>query len=234
MQILLLVIARMAFASLVTSVGPSVRVTVPSRVPSSAVGAQVRMAGANFNYERKDDMITFGASQSFVVPVKPEAKSVREYVATSSRRLILASWDASQVQELDDPDHYRICFQPLDFLVLKIRPEVDCKLMQREDAAAFASTGFRIPGLEEQVSLESYRINVRGEVRSSPPHATMTTFRAKIEFQVSGQVPQILSAVPEAASTMAAQQLSNALLDGARKRFCETLPRDYAKWSREP
>jgi hypothetical protein len=39
--------------------------------------------------------------------------------------------------------------------------------------------------------------------------------------------------VPEAASSMAAEQLSRALLGGAEKRFCETLPLDYKMWSNE-
>ncbi|KAG8470559.1 hypothetical protein KFE25_008980 [Diacronema lutheri] len=209
--------------------------TAASRVAPRAVrgGAQIRLAEAAFQYKREGDIITFGASQSFLVPVKPEAKSVREYVASGSKRLILASWDPSQIEELEDPNTYRIKFQKLDFLVLKITPEVDCKLLQREDAAAFISTGWRIPGLEEHVSLDSYKIKVRGEVRTSPPHATMTSFRAKIEFEVEGKVPQILAAVPEAASSMAAEQLSRALLGGAQKRFCETLPRDYREWSKE-
>lgn len=203
-----------------------------SRVASAPTGARIRAAGAEFTYERKDDIITFGASQTFIVPVKPEKKSVRDYVANGSKRLILASWDPSQVEELD-VDSYRIKFQKLNFLVLQITPEVDCKLMQRDDAAAFISTGWRLPGLEEQVSLESYKIKVRGEVRSSPPHAAMTSFRAKVEFVVSGKVPPILSGVPEAASSMAAEQLSRALLGGAEKRFCETLPLDYKLWSNE-
>lgn len=204
---------------------------VPPRAARLRPNAQVRLAEAQFAYKREADIITFGASQSFVVPVKPEARSVREYVATSSKRLILASWDPSQIQELEDPNSYRIKFQKLDFLVLQITPEVDCKLLQREDAAAFLSTGWRIPGLEEHVSLDSYNIRVRGEVRSSPPHSTMTSFRAKVEFEVQGKVPDMLSAVPDGASRVAAEQLSRALLSGAQKRFCETLPRDYARWS---
>lgn len=195
--------------------------------------AQVQLAEAQFAYKREADIITFGASQSFVVPVKPEARSVREYVSSVSNRLILASWDPKQIDQLDDPDTYRIRFQKLDFLVLQITPEVDCKLLKREDAAAFISTGFRIPGLEEYVSLDSYQIKVRGEVRSSPPHATMTSFRGKVEFEVKGMVPSVLSGVPEGASRLAAEQLSRALLSGAQKRFCETLPRDYAKWASE-
>lgn len=203
-----------------------------SRRPSAPTGVHIRAAGAVFSYKREDDIITFGASQTFIVPVKPEKKTVRDYVANGSKRLILASWDPSQIEDLG-ADSYRIKFQKLNFLVLQITPEVDCKLMQREDAAAFISTGWRLPGLEEQVSLDSYSIRVRGEVRTSPPQASMISFRAKIEFVVSGKVPPILSGVPEAASSLAAEQLSRALLSGAEKRFCETLPVDYKKWSNE-
>ncbi|KAJ1640037.1 hypothetical protein T492DRAFT_932900 [Pavlovales sp. CCMP2436] len=225
-------LSAMLLSAIGVATGAGQPVGVVSRTASRA-GAQIQLSEAKFHYKREDDIITFGAAQSFVVPVKPEAKGVREYLACGSKRLIFASWDPSQIVELEEENNYRIMFQQLDFLVLKLKPEVDCKLLQREDAAAFISTGWRISGLEEHVSLESYQIKVRGEVRSSPPQSAMTSFRAKVEFEVSGKVPGILSGVPEGPSYMAAEQLSRALLSGAQKRFCDTLPSDYKKWSLE-
>lgn len=219
------------FVSL-ASISAVQRVAPLARTPSAARAVPIASA-RSFSYSREGDIITFGAQEQFTVPVKPGARPVADYVKEGGKRLILASWDPSQVDELDKADHYTIRFQTLDFLVLKLRPEVDVHIFSRDGSAAFLSKGWRIPGLEEQVSLDSYRIKVRGEVRASPPTATMPLFRAYVEFEVSGQAPQVLSAVPDAASRAAAEQLCNTLLAGARTKFTEILPADYAKWLAE-
>lgn len=193
--------------------------------------AGIRLAAPQFHFEQKGDVISFGAAQSFVVPVRPQARTAHEYVSHSPKRLILASWNSALVRETSDPEVIALKFMPLDFLLLKIEPEVDCQIVGKEGAAGFFSTGFRIDGLEEHVSLDNYKINIKGEVQATPPGASMMAFRGRTEFRVSGTVPPILQNAPEAASRAAAHQLSQALLSAAESRFQSHLPKDYTRWA---
>ena len=181
--------------------------------------------------------IKFGCRQQTVTMVKPEAEgSLQDFVASSSDVMVMSSWDAGQVRRVEgEDDIYCIKVEEFNFVALRFEVEltVRCTLDERTTTASLESLGFRLigPGLERLADVID--VTVSGKLRPTAPEARICALNGYVEFVASGELPEVLRPVPEAAIQAAAKQMSELLIRAAAERFGERVPKAYAKWARD-
>lgn len=194
------------------------------------------MAAPQFLFEMAEDRSTirFGCRQKSITPVKPEeGGSLQEFIGSSAGAIVMSSWDAGQVQRVDD-NEFLISVEEFDFVALKFAVELRarCTLDEATTTARLDSLGFKMigPGLERIA--EAIDVKVVGALRPSAPDARICALSGDVSFVASGAIPQVLRAAPEPAIRAAANAMSESLIGAAQERFNKRVPKAYAAWAR--
>lgn len=195
------------------------------------------MAAPEFLFEMSEDRskIRFGCRLKSITPVKPEdGGSLQEFIGSSSGTIVMSSWDAGQVQQVEGTDNeFLIAVEEFDFVALRFAVELRarCTLDESTTTARLDSLGFRMIGPGVEKFADAIDVQVKGALRPSAPDARICALYGDVSFIASGALPQVLRAAPEPALRAAANAMSQSLIGAAQERFGKRVPKAYAAWA---
>lgn len=99
---------------------------------------------AEFFFEQEGETLRFGASQSSINMIRPEASgTLEEFITSDPKGIALSSWRADQITQLDDGT-FMINVEQFNFLSLKVAVALNARVWLDEatSTANFESSGF--------------------------------------------------------------------------------------------
>ena len=184
-----------------------------------------------FIYERQGETLRFGAKQTSLNMIRPEAAgSLEEFITSDPKAIALSSWSADQIEQMEDGS-FVINAEQFGFLSLQVGVVLNATVWLDEatTTAHFESKGFRVTGLGDIT--DSVSVTVRGRMRATPPSSSMCALQGQVEFEARGAIPSLVRSAPESALRGAIRSVSETIMRAASERFGEEVPNAYYAWA---